>query len=739
MDDTALKINASSDSLNSISPKAERLRILHALSIPTVPSYLITPHAFKTFALHQNLLNKIIVLCRNADIHDPHDCNQVSRTIQKLVINGSFPQDVTGSLARIHQQTVGNTLFSITLDPASGFKPVYPESSHFLKGTSVLYKHIRDLWALQFTPKAIASWSNTLKLPIPSLIITAQPENHVVGEVFTVHPISHRKDHMLIRAWYGSKPLDTQIPDHYTVNQQTKTIVSKQIVKQYFKLAVDRHGQLKQKPVPEKLRSLPKLSQAVMSKLTDYASTLQHQLMAPQHIIYTLAADQLFIVAYQPQIEATLTQIDPSIPQKSITLPPLVTGIPGSPGIVTGPARLITNKKDSHSLKTGEIIITNSAFPELLHCLKKSIAIVTELGGVTAHSATLARELGIPAVVAAPKITSLVKSGDVITINGDTGVVSKGGHQPGVIHLPRVLIKTPDTDPHTATKVLIAASSPQAVAAASGPFDGVGLIRGDLLLAEFGHHPDNILKSKKLQLNYYSYLETQLSSLFSKLIDKSVNYRISNLYTDQYAKLTGGTREIDEPNPILGFHGGARFVQKPEFFLFETSLIQDLFNKHQISGTVTIPSVRNLAEVRHLKKIIVSTGYKRSSTRQLGISLETPAMCYALDDISSHEIDLVLINSDILATHFFGYDLTNAEVSRYLNYFSLSFIKQITQVIQWGVTHNVKTYVHGSLVDGRFEAYSDLITAGVTGITVSPSVVATTRDQVKLVELRRIH
>lgn len=98
-------------------------------------------------------------------------------------------------------------------------------------------------------------------------------------------------------------------------------------------------------------------------------------------------------------------------------------GFPGAPGVVEGPARVVVHFDDFPTLQSGEVLIcpyTSTAWTPLF--LKIS-GVVTDTGGMLTHAAIAAREYGIPAVVGTWNATNSIRNGDLVKVDGDTGVV----------------------------------------------------------------------------------------------------------------------------------------------------------------------------------------------------------------------------------------------------------------------------------------------------------------------------
>lgn len=100
-----------------------------------------------------------------------------------------------------------------------------------------------------------------------------------------------------------------------------------------------------------------------------------------------------------------------------------IAGIGGSPGSVTGRARIILGPNDFPKLQQGEILVAPMTNPTWTPLFAIAGGIATEVGGVLSHGAIVAREYGIPAVMSAEGITRVLADGDTVTIDGDRGLI----------------------------------------------------------------------------------------------------------------------------------------------------------------------------------------------------------------------------------------------------------------------------------------------------------------------------
>jgi pyruvate,water dikinase len=100
-------------------------------------------------------------------------------------------------------------------------------------------------------------------------------------------------------------------------------------------------------------------------------------------------------------------------------------GFAVSPGFVQGRAVVIRSAADFHHMTPGAILVCPTTTPAWTPLLGQAAGLVTDIGGVLAHGSIVAREYGIPAVLGTGIATAWIQTGETITVNGDTGTVTK--------------------------------------------------------------------------------------------------------------------------------------------------------------------------------------------------------------------------------------------------------------------------------------------------------------------------
>jgi pyruvate,water dikinase len=98
-------------------------------------------------------------------------------------------------------------------------------------------------------------------------------------------------------------------------------------------------------------------------------------------------------------------------------------GVPGSPGKATGRVRVVRDPYGDIPPEPGEILVAPFTDPGWTLMFMAADAVVVEVGGALSHAVVVARELGIPAVVSVENCCELLHTGDLIEVDGSTGIV----------------------------------------------------------------------------------------------------------------------------------------------------------------------------------------------------------------------------------------------------------------------------------------------------------------------------
>jgi pyruvate,water dikinase len=112
-----------------------------------------------------------------------------------------------------------------------------------------------------------------------------------------------------------------------------------------------------------------------------------------------------------------------------VVLPPwggdVLRGLPASAGVVEGRARVLYREDEMDALQPGEILVVHTTDVGWTPLFLVAAGVVTELGGPLSHAAIVAREFGVPTVVNVGGATRAIRTGDVLRVDGDRGVVER--------------------------------------------------------------------------------------------------------------------------------------------------------------------------------------------------------------------------------------------------------------------------------------------------------------------------
>lgn len=115
-----------------------------------------------------------------------------------------------------------------------------------------------------------------------------------------------------------------------------------------------------------------------------------------------------------------------SIDEKNSELSKGVMGKPAFLGRVRGTAHvcITLDGSDLDDFKKGDVLVSINSSPNLMKWISIASAIITDEGGITCHAAIVSRELKIPCIIGTGQATKIIKNGDIVDVDANTGRVS---------------------------------------------------------------------------------------------------------------------------------------------------------------------------------------------------------------------------------------------------------------------------------------------------------------------------
>ncbi len=144
---------------------------------------------------------------------------------------------------------------------------------------------------------------------------------------------------------------------------------------------------------------------------------------SPQDTEWAMAGGKTYLVQSRP-VTAVGGLAAPAVAAETGTL--LVQGLAASAGRASGVVRVLQTPDQGERLQAGEVLVAPMTSPDWVPTMRRAAAIVTDGGGMTCHAAIVSRELGVPAVVGARTATTVLRDGELVTVDGAQGTVTEG-------------------------------------------------------------------------------------------------------------------------------------------------------------------------------------------------------------------------------------------------------------------------------------------------------------------------
>ncbi len=741
------------DDGDTVGGKGANLGEMTKAGFPVPPGFIVTVPAYWQFLIANKLQEKIEKELNGLDVSNSDVLEKTASAIQKLIIDAQFPQNIANEVVKAYLSLNDNVFrhtyvavrSSATAEdlPAASFAG---QQATFLNvyGEADLVEKVKEAWASLFTARAIFyrvtnkfdHFKVGIAVPVQKMVASEKS-----GIMFTVDPVTNDKTKIVIEAIYGLGELIVQgsvTPDHYEVNKKELTILSKQPHTQERMMTKKGKGN-QEVSLSKEEGSHQKLSDEEIIQIATLGKKLEHHYFFPQDSEWAIEKGTIYLVQTRPITTLGKELITQNSMTRAQQKEILLKGDPASPGIASGPVKKLASPKEINKIIAGDVLVAEMTNPDYVPAMRKAVAIVTERGGRTSHAAIVSRELGIPCVVGAKDAKKTLHDGNIVTVNGSTGEVFRGGFKPNLTKLTNVPNLT-NKKINTATHVYVNLAEPdRAKSISKMHVDGVGLFRAEFMMAQIGTHPRKFIEDKKEDL-FISQLSAGMLSICEAFHPRPVVYRASDFRTNEFRGLKGGDKyEPREDNPMLGYRGAARYIADPRVFELELEAIKRVRNKHNCKNlSLMIPFVRTPKELLEVKKIVTGAGLSRSSTFHLWMMVEVPTNVILIDKYLDIGIDGVSIGSNDLTMLLLGTDRDNSEVAGDFSEMDEAVLWALERTIRACAKRGVTSSICGQAPSDYPVLVEKLVSWGITSVSVNSDVVDQVRDTIAEAEKKLV-
>lgn len=391
-------------------------RVHNALKLPTPDGFVVTTVGFRAFMRHAGLDEYARTELETiSPLNLPeleNRCKRIRQAILEADLPGVLLTALDGALETLQHKTAIPTLFAVR-SSAVGEDGAASFAGQYESVLNVPFEHVgqalKEVFASKYTPRAVLyrlRWGlDDDDAPMAALVLT-MVDSRVSGVLYTIDPGADGGPAMRLDAVLG---LGDKL-----VSGESRAVTTR--------IARSPLGVIASSDTPL-------LSDEVALELGRMGLLLEEYFESPQDVEWCLDGQgRLVIVQSRPLDAPEETPAQAATPEnvELSGFPTLLSGgVRASAGAASGPVLHVVGAIPE-TIPEGAILVSVNAAPELAALLDRAGGIVTAMGGAASHLASVAREMGIPAIFAAPGCNELLKEGQEVTLDASNLRVLQG-------------------------------------------------------------------------------------------------------------------------------------------------------------------------------------------------------------------------------------------------------------------------------------------------------------------------
>jgi pyruvate,water dikinase len=733
----------------SVGGKGASLGEMASIGLPVPKAFVVTAQAFRRFLVETGIEKKIFVSYERLDVEDNEALEKAADGAKTMVLTAKMPAFIKDEIRHAYKKISAEDL--IVAVRSSATAEDLPDASFAgqqetylnIKGEAALLEAVQKCWASLYGARAIYYRAkqgfddHTVNIAV---VVQQLVHSEKAGVMFTSHPITGEPLTIIEGSWgLGEAVVSGSVsPDKYIFDQRSEKVDDVLISNKKVEIIADGDHGTKLVDVPASRQDTQVLSTAEITKLAMYGKIAENHYGIPQDVEWGIVNGIIYILQSRPITTIGNKKEAKSMSGQKQNAKIILQGQGAAPGIASGRVVVIRDVKDTGRVKEGDILVTKMTSPDMVPAMRKVAAIITDEGGLTCHAAIVSRELGTPAVVGTKTATHVLTNGQLITVDGEKGLIYEGEIAQAA-PAPTAAVLAGVAGPSkiiTATSVKVNVSIPEAAArAAATGADGVGLLRIEHLILGLNKTPGWFIANNKEE-DFVRELHDGIKIVLDAFPGKPVWVRTLDAPTDEFRNMMGGENEPIEHNPMLGWRGIRRDIQSPDQFRLQVESFKRLWKEGYDNLGIMFPMVSHPDEFLAAKAMMMACGVDVDNVT-LGIMIEIPASAIMIEDFLKCGIKFASFGTNDLVQYTLAIDRNNENVADMYQPQHPAVLHLIHTAIQMCRAYDVECSICGQAgSDPKMASW--LVEHGIASISANIDAIAKIREAVARTEKRII-
>ena len=564
--------------------KGANLGELTTTGLPVPPGFVVTADAYLNAVSRSGARDRLALLRSGLNVDDPTSLTETHQAARELILATPIPAEIADAIENAYRRLGDNVAVAVrssgTTEDAgdSSFAGMNASFTNVIGLRNVLAR-IKDCWASLYGERVLAyrAEQHLGEEPAIAVIIQKMIFSEVSGVMFTADPTTGARDRMIIESVFGQGEAVVSgrvEPDTYILDKTGPRVLSVRQGRQQFKIVRDPDGGDVEQPLDEGEIDRRTLSQAEIIAIAELGLRAERHYGRPQDLEWARADGASYLVQSRP-----ITTLAP--PSRH---PSRGGGLHGPDAVALRLGGICRTRvrtsahphfpNQQAEFRDGEVLVAEMTSPDWVPAMRRAAALITDGGGVTCHAAIVSRELQVPCVVGTGNATTMLQTGQEVTVDGRTGKVYAGAAAPITVQKPTQPLPEPVSPLATRLYVNLAVAE-HAEEVAVLPVDGVGLLRAEFMVADAlnGVHPRRLLELGQ-QDRFVDAMSESLLKITRAFAPRPVVYRSIDFRSNEFRGLQGGEAyEPHEANPMIGYRGCYRYTDQPDLFNLELDVL----------------------------------------------------------------------------------------------------------------------------------------------------------------------